>query len=197
MKHALLPLAALWALFSLTPAAAQDQVLTFDHRVAGDRAMTIRMGPQLPLFFQKLDGSVELTQLTPGGTLGLDVDFYLNDNLRLGGALKGMASFGPNGHTLFVVPLMFRTTWEFKTFPWSFPVGFATGLAFTSYLNHTWLDPFLQPTAGAYWNVSSSWSFGADLSYWLLADLYYGTPAVTESRLGNFADLSLGAIYHF
>ena len=197
VKHACLPLAALWAVLALTPASAQDQVLTFDHRVAGDRAMTLQMGPILPLFFQSLAGTISATHLTPGGSLAIDVDFYLDDNLRLGGGIKGMAAFGINNHTLFMVPLMFRTTWELKSFPWSFPVGFGTGFAFTSYLNHSWLDPFIQPTAGAYWNVSPSWSFGVDLSYWLLADLYFGTPPASESRLGNFAELSLGSIYHF
>jgi hypothetical protein len=192
-------IAFLALLLSLAPAlVAQETALTFDHRVAGDRAMTIQMGPVLPLFYQSLSGAFTETKLTPGGSLGLDVDFYLDGTLRLGGGIKGMAAFSPSGHTLFVVPLMFRTTWEFRTFPWSFPVGFSAGVAFTSYNQHTWMDPFLMPTAGAYWNLNPSWSFGVDASYWWMADLYFGNPIpASDSRLANFLDLALGAVYHF
>jgi hypothetical protein len=196
VKHALIVLVAL--ALSCPALAAQDQVLSFDHRVVGDRAMTIEMGPVLPLYSQSFTGTLLPANLTPGGSLGLDVDFYLNDLFRLGGGIRGMAAFGPNGHTLFVVPLMFRATWELKSFPWSFPVGFSTGVALTSYNSHSWIDPFVVPSAGVLWNMSPSWSFGLTASEWLLADLYNGpSPAATDSRLLHVFDLSLAAVYHF
>jgi hypothetical protein len=195
VKRALIVLATL--ALSFPALAAQDQVLTFDHRVVGDRALTIEMGPVLPLFTQSFLGTLASTNLTPGGSLGLDVDFYLNDLFRLGGGIRGMAAFGPNGHTLFVVPLMFRTTWELKSFPWSFPVGISTGVALASYNSHAWMDPFVVPSAGVLWNMSPSWSFGLTASEWLLADLYFGpSPATTDSRFVHLFDLSLAAVYH-
>ncbi len=166
--------------------AAQDQVLTFDHRVAGDRVMTIQMGPMLPLAIQKLTGALAPANLTPGGTLGFAVDVYLNDTFRLGGGLRGSAAFGPNGRTLFMVPLLFRSTWELKTFPWSFPVGMTAGGVFTSYRDETHFDAFLAPTAGAYWNWNPSWLFPSAT-----------TPPITDSRLAHFLDLTAGAVYHF
>lgn len=193
MKKLLLPFliltvgtAGLWA---------QADELKYDHRVAGDRALTIHMGPVFPEAFQSFTGSIAGSNLTVGGTLGIDLDFYLNDGFTLGGGLKGKASFSPNGNTLFMVPITFRTGYEFKAYPFSFPVSLAAGFSFTNYLTDTSFDPLLIPSVGAYWNMNSSWSFGLDTSQWIVFQPFYSKPS--DGRIGYFADLTVGAIYHF
>ncbi len=198
----LLPAPLVVLLFLVTgnlPLSAQATELTYDHHVAGDRSLTIQLGPMFPLAFQTWGGKTAPTNLTIGGTLGVDLDFYLNDNLRLGAGLGGMASTGPNNFTLFLVPITLRATWEFKIYPFSFPVGLGAGFSFTNYQTSTSFDPILIPTAGAYWNVTPSWSFGLDASPWILFQSYLpgGSIPASDSRIAYFADVTLGAIYHF
>lgn len=182
------------------PLTAQATELTYDHRVAGDRALTVLIGPVLPEAFQTFGGSFAPTNLyAVGGTLGLNLDFYLDEHWSLGGSLRGNATFSPNSNTLFLVPVTFRANYEFQFFPFSFPVGMGAGICFTTYLDSTNLDFILMPTAGAYWNMSSSWSFGISVTQWMVFEPYSGGGSVpsSDSRIAYFLDPSLAAIYHF
>lgn len=187
------------ALGATIPLTAQATELKYDHRVAGDRALTIHLGPVFPLAFQKFGGSLAATNLSVGGTLGIDLDFYLNDQLRLGAGLRGKATSSPNNATLFMVPITFRAIWEPKIDHFSFPMGMGMGFSFTNLRTATSFDPILMPTVGAYWNMTSSWSFGVDVSQWMVFQPYYtgGAIPTSDSRIAYFADLTLGAIYHF
>ena len=190
---------ALFFGISTLPLTAQATELKYDHRVAGDRSLTIQLGPMFPLAYQTYSGNSAATNLTIGGTLGIDLDFYLNDSFRLGGGLRGMAAASPNSSTLFMVPITFRATWELKVYPFSFPMGLGAGFSFTNFRTNTSFDPILIPTVGAYWNMSSSWSFGLDASPWIVFQNYLpgGSVPSSDSRIAYFVDLTLGAIYHF
>ncbi len=182
------------------PLTAQASDLTYDHRVAGDRALTVLIGPFFPEAFQAFGGKFESTNLgTLGGTLGLGLDFYLDEHWSLGGSLRGSVAFSPNKNTLFMVPVTFRATYEFKSYPFSFPVGMGAGISFTSYLSSTNIDYIVTPTVGALWNMSSSWSFGIETTQWIVFQPYLGGGSVpsSDSRIGYFIDPSLTAIYHF
>ena len=187
------------ALFGIATLGAQATELRYDHRVVGDRSLTIQLGPLFPLGFQSYSGNMAATNLTLGGSMGVDLDFYLDDTLRLGAGLKGMVSSGPNDYTLFLVPITFRATWEFKLLPFSFPVGAGAGFTFVSYQQRSSFDPIIMPTAGAYWNMSSGWSFGFDVAPWLIFQTYFpgGTVPSSDSRIAYFLDITAGAIYHF
>jgi hypothetical protein len=187
--------ALLFLLAGTFSAVAQASELKYDHRVAGDRALTIQLGAVFPEAFQTFSGSFAPANLTVGATLGIDLDFYLDENWRLGGGLKGKASWTPNAATLFMVPVTFRATYEFKYYPFSFPVGLGAGVCFTSLRSASSFDPVLMPTAGAYWNMSSSWSFGGNVSQWIVFQPFYSK--VSDSRIGYFTDLTLAAVYHF
>jgi len=175
--------------------SAQATELRYDHRVAGDRALDIQLGPVFPEAFQEFNGTLHPANLTVGGTLGINLDVYISDSWTLGGGLRGKASSGPNGTTLFMVPMTFRAGYEFKLYPFSFPVGLGTGFSFTNYGTATSFDPMLMPTAGAYWNMSSSWSFGLDVAQWIIVQPFPSKPA--DNRIAYFTDLTLGAVYHF
>ena len=182
--------------------AAQNIELGYDHRVTGDRSVTFHLGPIFPEAFEQfppLAGSYAASNLTVGATLGIDLDFYLNDSMTLGGGVKFMTAAGVNGNMLFLVPITINTGWEFKVDHFSFPVGLGAGVCFTTYRDSTNLDPVLIPSAGAYWNMSSAWSFGGSVSQWIVFQPYLsgGTIPTSDSRIGYFADITLGAIYHF
>ena len=58
----------------------------------------------------------------------------------------------------------------------------------------------LAQAGGAFvWNYNSQWAFGANLMYWFVPQLYFDSSfAVTDSsRLGNFLEFTLTAVYHF
>jgi len=189
---------AVFLLLATLPLTAQATELKYDHRVAGDRALTIRLGPIFPQTFQAFDGTTAATHLTMGGTMSIDLDFYLNDSFRLGGGLKGKATTSPNEATLFMVPITFRAIWEPKINHFSFPMGLGAGFSFTNFRTYTSFDPTLIPTAGAFWNMSSSWSFGLEASQWIVFQpVYGGTAPASDGRIAYFADLTIGAIYHF
>jgi len=189
------------------PLGAQATELNYDHRVPGDRSLTIQFGPTFPQGFQSFDGKLSSSNLiganmwgiAVGGNLGIDLDFYLTDSFRLGGGLRGMAALGPNDYTLFIVPITFRASWEFKLYPFSFPVGLGAGFSFVNYQSQTSFSPTLAPTVGAYWNMSSSWSFGLGATEWIIFQPYFagGSVPPSDSRIGYFSDVTLGAIYHF
>ncbi len=197
MKKITRPLLAfsMLLIIGVLPLGAQATELKYDHRVAGDRSLTIQLGPLFPMAFQSFSGSFAPTNLSLGGTLGIDLDFYLNDTVRLGGGLRGKATSSPNSATLFMVPITFRATWELKVYPFSFPMGMGAGFSFTNFRTETSFDPMLMPTIGAYWNMSSSWSFGLDASQWIVFQPFYSKPE--DGRIAYFTDLTLGAIYHF
>jgi hypothetical protein len=182
------------------PLSAQASDLTYDHRVEGDRALTVMIGPFFPQAFQTFTGSFSSSNLfAVGGTLGLGLDFYLDEHWSMGVALRGSAAFGVNGDTLFMVPVTFRSTYEFKSYPFSFPVGMGAGINFTSYKTSTNLDFIFQPSVGAFWNMSSSWSFGITATEWIVLEpyLYGGSVPSSDGRIGYFVDPSVSAIYHF
>ena len=177
---------------------AQAAALTYDHRVPGDRSMTIALGPTFPLFIQDFAGNVGPTNLTLGANIGLDIQFYLTNNFKLGGELKGFAAGDPNNNLLFMVPITVKGDYEFDFFPFTIPVGLGAGICFNNYLSSTNINPVLAPTTGFFWNANTSWSFGANLTYWLIFDLYSGNPIPTsQDRIGNFLESNIAAIYHF
>jgi hypothetical protein len=193
-------LAVLFLSAGTLPLAAQSDDLTYDHRVVGDRALSILIGPVLPEGFQTFGGTLEKSNLfAVGGTLGLSLDFYLDDHWSVGGSLRGNATFSVNENTLFLVPITVEGKYEFKVFPFSFPVGMGAGICFTSYLTSNTLDYILMPMAGAYWNMNSSWSFGINATQWIVFEPYSGGGSVpsSNSRIGYFFDPSLSAIFHF
>lgn len=176
-------------------------IFAFDQRNPGDRALTFNVGLAWPLFYQSLSGSIQGANLSLGGMLELDLDFYLNNHWRLGGSLRGSFNASPNGNLLFLVPILFRGSYEFKFWPFSWPVSLSAGMVLVSFKQAFQMDPALQLAGGMYYHVSSQWGFGLNLVYLWIAQLYGSSPwhqiPQEHSRLGNFLDISLGAVYHF
>lgn len=164
----------------------------------GDQMFLINAGLNIPLFFQSESGSTAATHLSLGGLGSLEVDFFLNNNLTVGGEFGGNFSFSPNGRTLFLVPVTAKVSWIFHVYPFDFPVFFGSGVDFMRLGNELFVGPIVMPGAGAYWNFTAKWSFGLRAVYWWVPEIYLGTsPPPSRSRFGNFLELSLSALYHF
>ena len=164
----------------------------------GDQMFLINAGPQIPLFYQSETGAISPTNLTVGGLGSLEVDFFLNNNLTVGGEFGGSFAFSPNNRTLFMVPVTAKVSWIFHLYPFDFPVFFGAGVNFMRLDNELFVGPIARPGVAAYWNFTSKWSFGLRAVYWWVPEIYFGqSPPPDRSRFGNFLDISLSALYHF
>ncbi len=158
----------------------------------GDQVLQIGIGPFIPLFFQSLTG-VHATGLTIGGTGALQWNAYLNATMRVGIEIGGMFAFSRRGDMLIMVPIVAKYAYVFSAYPFEFPLSMAVGMAIVKYQTDTYVDPILKPGFGAYWQYDVTWSFGLNLSYWWVPHI----STQTDTRFGNFLDISLSAVYNF
>jgi hypothetical protein len=181
-----------------TPKPSKPKVAKAQLYGLGDQMFLINAGLQIPLFFQSTSGSVAPTNLSLGGLGSLEVEFYLNNNLTIGGEFGGSFAFSPNSRSLFLVPVTAKISWIFHAYPFDFPVFFGAGIDFMRLNNELYVGPIARPGFGAYWNFNSSWAFGLRAVYWWVPEIYFGpSPPADRTRFGNFLELSLSAIYHF
>jgi hypothetical protein len=84
-------------------------------------------------------------------------------------------------------------------YPFEFPITFGLGVNFARLDEMLKIDPIVRLGGSARWNYSSQWAFGVNVSYWLIPQLYRASsPAGSDaSRLGNFLEVTLSALYHF
>ncbi|MDR2589174.1 MAG: hypothetical protein LBC67_07080 [Spirochaetales bacterium] len=168
---------------------------TFD---MGDQMIIISGGLFAPLFYQSLAGDINSTRLTVGGVGSLQWSTYLNNNMSVGAEGGGMFAFTPNGRNLFMVPVTARFSYVLRKHPFDFPLSLAAGLNFVRLDSTFRVMPIIKPGISGFWSYNSSWSFGLNLVYWWVPDIYMGpSPPREQSRLGNFLEVSLSARYYF
>lgn len=178
------------------PAQPVEPGISADTYSLGDQMLSINLGLFIPLFFAG-DG-INSTNLTLGGVGSIQWNSFLNNNWSLGGEVGGMFAFTPNKRTLYMVPLTFRATYFLRSYPWEFPLYMGAGIVFSRVEKNFKLDPILKPGASIYWNYNPSWSFGLNLVYWWIPQIYSGPePPSSDTRYGNFLETTLSALYHF
>jgi hypothetical protein len=165
----------------------------------GDQTLGINLGLFVPLFFSGSPDGYEAANLSLGGVGSLRWESYLNNEWKVGAELGGSFSFTPNGRALFLVPISARGSYIFNAYPWEFPVTVGAGINFASLDELVKVDPFVKAGGGAYWNFSTQWAFGLDAFWWIIPQVYFsGSPAgASETRVGNFLEITLSALYHF
>jgi hypothetical protein len=162
----------------------------------GDQTLTITMGMMIPLFFS--GAGVQNTNLTLGGGGSLQWNSYLNNNMTLGGELGGTFLFTPNQRTLFMVPLTVRYAYIMRSYPFEFPIYIGAGVNMSRLEGDTKFDPIIKPGASFFWNYNAQWAFGVNAVYWMVFQYYRGDePPREDSRIGNFLETTLSAIYRF
>jgi len=151
----------------------EEYVPTYD---LGNQLLIINGGLFLPLFFQELGGTIHDTNLSLGGVGSIQWAAHLNNTKTLGLEGGGMFAFSPNNRSLSI----------------------SAGINFTRLGSSFQILPIVKPGVSAYWNYSSEWAFGVNFFYWWIPNIYTGpNPPKEQSRLGNFLEISLSAMYHF
>ena len=186
------------------PAAAQEEVPEEEYTPTlyqlGDQIFNINAGLFIPLWYRNPgDFSTAPTNLSLGGTGSLEYGSFINPNMSLGLSLKGMFAYTPTERLLSMFPITGKLTYYLlDSYPFEFPLFVHAGLCISRLESETFYGPTIMPGAGAVWNMSSSWGFGLNATYWWVP-MWYGPndENASDSRFGNFLDISLSASYHF
>jgi hypothetical protein len=165
----------------------------------GDQTLGINLGLFVPLFFLGGPDGIAATNLTLGGAGSLAWGSYITNEFKLGVEVGGSFSLTPNRRTLFLVPIVANASYIFSAYPFEFPVNVGLGMSFARLDDLLKIDPFVKAGGSFFWNYSSQWAFGANLAYWFVPQIYTDrSPAGADAtRLGNFLEFTLSALYHF
>lgn len=197
-KYALLSslLSCLLFIHVAKPLDAQPSAFFYGHREPGDRAIRVKLGMFFPLFFQSLQGNYAKTNLSLGGSLGLDIDTYLTKEWILGGSIMGNFAFSPNMKMLLLLPITVKGAYVFNLSPFSFQVGLGTGISMTMLKSASYIDFVLIPSLNTSWAMNSTWSLGLETAYMMFFQFYFGEK-YDQSRIGNFVPVTFTLTYHF
>ena len=185
----------------LSPAFAADANGGPSQYSLGDQTLSINAGLFVPLFLLPTgtwllapsagDGPAHLSL---GGLGSFSWAAYVSPRIRVGADIGGSFAFSPNSNALLMLPIVAKATYVFTLYPFEIPVSFGLGMNIVKYVDQVTIDLLLRPGTGFYWIFNSSWSFGINLNYWF--DMQFAQdPANT--RVGNFLEVSLGALYHY
>ena len=130
----------------------EDATIDIEYHSMGDQIFSINAGLFFPLFFQNPspgsgEDAISSTNLSLGGTGHLYYGAYLNNNVILGMEIGAMFARSPNRNNFYMVPIMFRGTYEFqfKNNLFTVPVHLGAGISMTSYLDDFHVDMILNP----------------------------------------------------
>jgi hypothetical protein len=160
----------------------------------GDQALSISLGPFIPLFFLAPGGAAAPTQLTLGGTGSISWMAYLSGAVRVGAEIGGMFAFSPNGNVLLALPILARAQYVLTFYPFEVPLSLGVGMNIVKYQDQATIDLLVKPGVSGLWIYDSKWSFGLNLAWWW--DMQFATDPA-QSRVGNFLEVSLTALYHY
>lgn len=165
----------------------------------GDQILSINLGIFAPLFYTGSDEGAQPANLSVGGVGSIAWASYLNNTMTVGAEMSGSFSFTPNLNTLFLLHFAGTYTYTIRRYPFEFPLHMAVGMNIARLQESTKIDPVVKPGASFYWAYNTQWSFGLNLKYWWIPQIYSSRSDVPQSdtRFGNFLEISLSALYHF
>jgi hypothetical protein len=182
--------------------AADAQAPATSQYGLGDQTLSVNAGLFVPLFLLPSDvwflagsgGSGTAPHLSLGVVGSLSWAMYVAPQIRVGAELGGAASFSPNGNALLMLPILAKASYVFSFYPFEIPLTLGVGMNIVKYVDQSTIDLLVRPGASFYWIFNSSWSFGLNFNYWF--DMQFAAnPA--DSRIGNFLETSLSALYHY
>ncbi len=164
----------------------------------GDQMIYIDGGMLVPLFYMDEGGNGFPTNLTLGAIASVGWNSFLSNTFSLGAELGGTFSFSPNGRTLVMIPLTGKVTYWLRFYPFEFPIYMGAGINFMKLSNYLYIGPILKPGIGAYYDITSKWAVGLNFVYWWVPEIYFGpNPPASQSRFGNFLEISASGVFHF
>jgi len=163
----------------------------------GDQTLSINAGVFVPLFLLPTGTSLlagSPPHLSLGAVGSLNWAAYVAPRVRLGLDVAGNFTVSPNGNSLLMLPFVAKVSYILTAYPFEIPFSLGVGMNIVKYVDKSTIDLLLRPGVSGFWIFNSSWSFGLNLNWWF--DMQFAAnPA--SSRIGNFLEISLSALYHF
>lgn len=176
------------ALFAYEDDEEYDDGYVYEQNGAGDQFLKIELGALFPLNFDKT--------LHPGFEANIGYYRFLTSTVAVGGELMVSNNFSIGGKPLFMIPVtagvMYQPTYGKFEFPMFANVGFTT---------ETWANMSYWPaltfkgSAGVYYRMTESWSFGGNTAIMTISEIANGK--TKQNKTGVFMTAALNARYHF
>jgi hypothetical protein len=171
----------------------------------GDQIFNLHLGLVFPLFYADTEKGVLSTKMNLGGMGALSYIYFLNSHWFLGVELSG-AFFSTEGkNNYFIVPMGFKTGYQFIFRRFEFPLSLMVGFAPQQRLGGSYFGFFAKPAAAAFFRFNQDWSFGINASLWWVPQWTgkHDDPGMAERHSGTinihgfFLETSIGVRYHF
>lgn len=182
------------------PVTAEEDTVNTELYALGDQTFAINAGVLFPLFFKTISSgeTAPNTNLSIGLGGSLEWNAFLANNFSLGIEMGALFSFSPNSRTLIMVPITVKPSYWLHYYPLSIALSLSPGLNLCKLEDDYYIGPMVAPSVSGFWNYTSEWSFGADLKYLFIPQIYLENGSITDqSMFGNFLSLTLTAQYHF
>lgn len=168
------------------------------YRSIGDQSFSFAAGLFIPLFSHAPSGDIVQLQdhLSLGGSGHLEWSGYLTPQMTLGGQLAGMFGFSVNQRLLTMIQVHLKYTYIFNLDPITIPLSIAAGVSFNNLDDIFQITPAVKPGVGANWNINSNWAVGFLVNYWWVPE-FHTNQLKPQSRMGNFIETTVSAVYHF
>jgi hypothetical protein len=164
----------------------------------GDMCFSMNLGVNFTLFLQDIStgfGEITNDNISAGGLFLVGYDVYLSQRFKLGLQVAPSFFYSANKNILYLIPVIVRATYEIQPIrAFSIPLTLGVGPSFNSYRDEFHIDLLVKPGVGFYWNKDVEWSFGLDVGYWWMTQLYNDSE---YNRILNALELSLSAHYYF
>ena len=122
---------------------------------------------------------------------------YLSSSFTLGFEIIGGFAFTPNLNIYWTLPLTGQISYIIPIQSWSLFFNLGLGLNFQSFLGYSRMDFIIRPQVALYMPLDPSLELGLVVGYWFVPQIANEEQDSSQSRLGNFLDVSLSLIYHF
>jgi hypothetical protein len=163
----------------------------------GSQLISLTTGAELPLFILPADSTATSAYpLGVGASFSLNYEYFVANHWALGGSLCGAFNTTVGGRTLFMAPIALKMGYWWGSAPMEYTVGMDIGANIMRLSGDGVITPFAKAGGGAFVQMNQSWSLGAQVYWWLVPELHFGSYASLD-RYGHFLEISIGALYHF
>ncbi len=195
LYRVILPICLL--ILPLNTFAEEDRILSLPDHELGDQFLSVSLGFLIPLFFHDFGGGNAETNLSLGGLTAFQWNAYLSSFFRLGLEISPSFNIGPNKKPLLMLPITIKSTFVFNAGRFEFPIFLGAGINLIRYRDMKQVDIILKPGAGVYFRFNANWALGVNLTYWMSFQPTTKYQPSSQSRMGNFLEITPTLTYHF
>lgn len=174
------------AVFADVDGDEYDDGYVYQQNGAGDQFLKIELGALFPLNFDK--------HLKTGFEVGIGYYKFITPTFGAGGELFVTNNFSVGSKALFLIPITAGIFYQPTIDKFEFPLSFNAGFSTETWANMSyWPALTTKTSAGAYYRMSDSWSFGGSATLWTVSEFLNKG----KNRTGIFMTGALNARYHF